>query len=159
MTGLDAESILEVSSPSLIAGQLTEYLGLAGLLRDRVANAIKTMILTDGSVIDEVKYFWGKQAPSSVVGGNTAVNATGSRSDPVRVDNSPFSRASEIIDVSSSSSGSRVQFSGNPVSPLQPAYLFAGTTSTARQFTFRPDDKPPAFLSEVGRQNFSFPKP
>ena len=156
MTGLDAEAILEVSSPSLIAGQLTEYLGLAGLLRDRVAIAIKTMILADESVIDEVKYFWGKQAPSSVIGGNTAVNATGSRSDPVRVDNSPFSRASEIIDVSSSSSGSRVQFSGNPVSPLQPAYLFAGTTSTARQFTFRPDDKPPAFLSEVGRQNFSF---
>ena len=46
----DGPTILELSSPVLLPGQLTESFGYNGLLRDRVASAIKLLISNDESV-------------------------------------------------------------------------------------------------------------
>jgi hypothetical protein len=55
----DGPTILELSSPALLPGQLTEYFGYSGLLRDRVASAIKLMIINDESVVIDIRKFWG----------------------------------------------------------------------------------------------------
>ena len=147
--GLDAASILELSNPSLIAGQLTEYIGLKGLIRDRTAAAVKSFIIGDDSIDIDIRKMWGY----------ISVPPLGSVTNPVNL-GTPVNNNETII-VSSGSSGPKIQsdhLSRMVSSPLQPAFLFAGTTQVAGQKThsIRNDSEMPKFLSEVAtRSQFS----
>lgn len=157
--GLDAASILELSNPSVIAGQLTEYLGLVGLLRDRVANAIKLMIIGDETVDVSVREMWGARPslPSSRIN-----PLSGTSENPIHVTSTtPVNNS--IVNVSDGSAAAqtpqqiRGQFTTpiNHTSPLTPNFLLFDGAGYG-EVRHRSDDQLPSFLSEVsGRTQFS----
>jgi hypothetical protein len=152
----DGPTILELSNPALLPGQLTEYFGYSGLLRDRVASAIKLLIRDDESVVIDIRKLWGftasvvSPADSSILG-STTINPIVIRSSTPPVN---------VIDVSSGSHqgqtpcvrGGGVTFSDNYVTPMQPLTLFSVTdaNSSAQRQT---DGASHSFLSEFSSTN------
>lgn len=152
--GLDGSSILEVSAPSLIAGQLTDYLGLKGLIRDRTAAAVKSLVIADDSIDIDIRKLWGfvPKIPA-----NQTVPPPGSASNPVHIGTPVMTH--DTIEVSSGSTGPKF----NPTehlkraaaSPLQPSFLFAGTKQAVGQdqYSIRNEADLPQFLSEVAARS------
>jgi hypothetical protein len=153
--GLDGSCILEVSSPTTLSGQLTDYLGLTGLNRDRTAAAIKKMIIEDTSIDLDIRKMWGFLPPAPIV--SIQDHTANSRANPVDIHSTPPNKH-QIVEVSSGSANP--QFSSRAfaqaVSPLQPSFLFAGTAHANCGGVFRAEGDQPKFLSEVS-ERASFP--
>jgi hypothetical protein len=152
----DGPTILELSTPASLPGQLTEYFGYSGLLRDRVASAIKLLIRDDESVVIDIRKLWGFapavvfSAESSVLGA-IPINPIGVRSS---------TPPDNVIDVSSGSQqgetpcirGGGVNLIDSHVTPIQPMTLFSVSKvsgSTERQT----DGAAHSFLSEFSSTN------
>ena len=149
---LNGATILEVSSPVAIAGQLTEYLGLSPLIRDRVANAIKLLVCKDETVDEAIRVHWGYTKPH-------AHHLIGSASEPTAL----ATPAKQGLDASfglTSPHHQGVNHASSFASPLQPSFLFStsmtdGTAIASANYQ-PPNSGVPSFLSEVnGRTNFS----
>ena len=154
--GLDGSCILEVSAPSLLAGQLTDYLGLKGLIRDRTAAAVKSLIIADDSIDIDIRKLWGL-VPT--VSGSLTAPPPGSASNPVHIGTPVISHdCHDSILVSSGSAGPKIPSNHSKrvvSSPLQPAFLFAGTKQSAGQshYSIRNENEMPQFLSEVAARS------
>jgi hypothetical protein len=156
MLDFDGPTILELSNPALLPSQLTEYFGYSGLLRDRVASAIKLLIRDDESVVIDIRKLWGFVPTvvipaDSPVMGSTTINPIVVRSSTPPVN---------VIDVSSGSHqgqtpcvrGGGATSSDNYVTPMQPMALFSVTDAngSAQRQT---DGAPHSFLSEFSSTN------
>jgi hypothetical protein len=158
----DGPTILELSSPASLPGQLTEYFGYSGLIRDRVASAIKLMIINDESVVIDIRKFWGFVPAAALPAVSPAVGQHPDRPIVIGSATPPFPPPT-LLDVYSGSHrpvmppvrvGGSV-FSHNAASPIARTSLFTETPANgnpARQA----DEVSHSFLAELSStQNYS----
>ncbi len=152
----DGPTILELSSPALLPGQLTEYFGYNGLLRDRVANAIKLLIINDESVVIDIRKFWGF-VPAGVLPAVTPTLGS-SANQPVLVSSATPPPSENYIQISSGSQHTPSARGGGdldppPYTPLAPNQLF---NQSAIGAPAKADNQSFSFLSEFSStQNYS----
>ncbi len=162
----DGPTILELSSPALLPGQLTEYFGYSGLLRDRVVFAIKSLVMFDESVDMDIRKFWGFVQAVKLP---AATPSLGSSSNfPVVVSSTTPPGGSHVIDVSSGSfqgetpavrgGGACGPTSALTATPLAPTNLFNTDDVHVRQAgVSTSNSNSQSFLSELNStQEFSF---
>jgi len=122
---LDGATILEISSPDLLPGQLTDYLGLSPITRDRVRGYIRTMIISDGSIDTAIRSIWSHLPP---------VHSSGTSANPVYVPSHTPTNASNPVYVPShtpTNASNPVQVpSHTPTNVANPVHVSSHTPTT-----------------------------